>query len=603
MIDSRQLHQWLEAFRDGTLAEAEANQLARRLSEDPETLSRFCQDLAFTNLLGHLTDDILCADSFSRAFWERVKAEDATEEFTRHFRRRRTETQGTSESAGAPELWEVIQQEQEVKRRAEEALDQFKAEERRRAEEQAYKAYLAKRRQFTIGAGALIILLAISLFAWLAPKPEAPESMTEPPAPITPSPVATILKSVDGQWDRSDYSIVAGTRLTASSVVLQQGLIEIRFDAGAKVILQAPCVLRLNDTDSMYLARGIISVYVPERASGFRVETPAGIVTDYGTEFGVIAHENGETETHVYKGRVGLESNRHASSSGHTEMLTEGQAGTIEAAGTIKRTPFNLTRFVYSLEQPTRFGIPGKRLNLADIVGGGNGFGTGTLEHGINPLNGRPYTDMIQTLGLSTHQGTTHYWPVSANPFVDGVFTPDNEDGQVQVSTEGHVFAGFPDTSGAFYGGIMNGSFHESVSGASRVPKTYLRLSGKDYGIENPSIYLHSNKGITFDLQAIRTAMPGVVIQRFTALCGTSESLRMFTDSHEKTDYWVLVDGRKVYEQRGITVNSPPQPLRIDLRPEDRFLTLAVTDGGDGVGNDWAMFSEPALELTTTGAP
>ena len=40
-----------------------------------------------------------------------------------------------------------------------------------------------------------------------------------------------------------------------------------------------------------------------------------------------------------------------------------------------------------------------------------------------------------------------------------------------------------------------------------------------------------------------------------------------------------------------------------NLQPEDRFLTLAVTDGGDGVGNDWAVFAEPLLELATAGAP
>jgi len=605
-MDSKRLNQWLEAFRDGTLTEAEAEQLARLLREDEQALAQFREDLAFTNLLGHLTDDMISDDDFSRAFWERIQAEDSTQEFSRRFCEKRRQIPSPTEPAAEAEQWQSLARarEHEIEKRAQEALERFKAEERERAEALAYKAYLSQRRRLLVGAGALVMLFAILLLALLAPKPKPDEStVVHSSVPITPAPVATIIRSVDAQWDRQAYSVSKGTRLTASSMLLQKGFVEIAFDEGAEVILQAPCALRLNDAGSMYLTQGIISAFVPEHALGFKVETAAGVITDYGTEFGVVAHENGETETHVYKGKVELASPRTAASSGYTEMLTKGQAGAIAATGAIKRKPFNLTRFVYSLKHATRFGVPGKRLNLADIVGGGNGFGTGTLERGINPLNGMPYTNKIQTLGLKSHQGTTRYWPVPENPFVDGVFTPDNENGEIQVSTEGHTFAGFPNTCRAFYGGITNGSYHESDTGNERVPKTYLRLAGKDYGIENPSIYLCSNQGITFDLQAIRTAMPCVTILRFTALCGITESIRIYTQDEYRTDFWVLVDGRDVYMKQGVTVNSPVQSLDIELQPTDRFLTLATTDGGDRSSNDWAIFAEPVLELAAEAGP
>ncbi len=603
-MDSKRMNQWLEAFRDGTLTEAEAEQLARLLREDEQALSRFREDLAFTNLLGHVTCDMTSDDDFSRAFWERIQAEDSALEFSDCFREKRRQIVGSTNPAAEADPWRALSREREIERRAQEALERFQAEERERAEALAYKAYLSQRRQFVVGAGALVMLLVISLLAWLGPKPTPDESaLVRSSVPITPAPVATIVRSVDAQWDRQEYSVSDGTRLTASSMLLQQGLLEIVFDDGAEVILQAPCALRLNDAGSMYLTQGIVSAFVPQHALGFTVETATGVITDYGTEFGVIAHENGESEAHVYKGKVELASPRNAASPGHTEMLTKGQAGAIEATGTIKRKPFNLTRFVYSLKQATRFGVPGIRLNLADIVGGGNGFGTGSLEHGINPLNGRPYTNKIQTLGLRSRQGTTRYWPVPENPFVDGVFTPDNEDGQIQVSTEAHTFTGFPNTCGAFYGGITNGSYHESDTGTKRLPKTYLRLGGKDYGTENPSIYLCSNQGITFDLNAIRAAMPGVTILRFTALCGITETIKMYTPDEYRTDFWVLVDGRDMYMKQSVTVNSPVQSLDIELQPTDRFLTLATTDGGDRSSNDWALFAEPVLELAPETGP
>lgn len=35
----------------------------------------------------------------------------------------------------------------------------------------------------------------------------------------------------------------------------------------------------------------------------------------------------------------------------------------------------------------------------------------------------------------------------------------------------------------------------------------------------------------------------------------------------------------------------------IELNETDRFLTIIVTDGGDGYGYDWGVFAEPALEF------
>ena len=44
--------------------------------------------------------------------------------------------------------------------------------------------------------------------------------------------------------------------------------------------------------------------YVPDKNSGFKVDTPKTEVLDLGTEFGVSVEENGDTEIHVLEGLV-----------------------------------------------------------------------------------------------------------------------------------------------------------------------------------------------------------------------------------------------------------------------------------------------------------
>jgi hypothetical protein len=41
-------------------------------------------------------------------------------------------------------------------------------------------------------------------------------------------------------------------------------------------------------------------------------------------------------------------------------------------------------------------------------------------------------------------------------------------------------------------------------------------------------------------------------------------------------------------------------PVDIRVGDRDRFLTLAVTDGGDGIDYDWVVFGDPQLKLVPT---
>ena len=101
---------------------------------------------------------------------------------------------------------------------------------------------------------------------------------------------------------------------------------------------------------------------------------------------------------------------------------------------------------------------------------------------------------------------------------------------------------------------------------------------------------LHSNAGITFDLEAIRRAHDGRAMARFQAT--------LAKDCDSLADVWIFVDGRLEFKftlkptQRGWSGSTP---VDVALKPADRFLTLVTTDGGDGSQWDWVVYGDPVL--------
>jgi hypothetical protein len=84
--------------------------------------------------------------------------------------------------------------------------------------------------------------------------------------------------------------------------VLTSGLVELAFPLGASAIIEGPAVFRVLSADSLALDLGRCSVYAPDGAEGFRVETPVTRVVDRGTRFTVSVAETSETEVQVIEG-------------------------------------------------------------------------------------------------------------------------------------------------------------------------------------------------------------------------------------------------------------------------------------------------------------
>jgi len=330
-----------------------------------------------------------------------------------------------------------------------------------------------------------------------------------------------------------------------------------------------------------------------------------------GTEFGVQADIDGSTELHVTKGKVQL----FAGSGGQnktSQMVTEDNAARFDAnSGRLQSLPIQQQIFVRRIDSKTDFIWNGKMtLDLADVIGAGNGFGVGKRNSWLDVQTGQ-FTNFANQ---NETPATKTYVSVAASDYIDGVFTPDGGSWQVQVSSEGHIFSQCPDTEGAYQYNISNGHEISLIKGTGRGFGTRFPpvLAGKRYGTkEDPVIILTTNKGITFDLAALRKVVPETDIQKFTAICGLSERNIINNICQHyggAANFWVLVDGQVRFntEITYLAGYSPDPPATIDvpLNRNDRFLTLIATDGAtytngffNDILEDYSIFAKPTLHL------
>jgi hypothetical protein len=406
--------------------------------------------------------------------------------------------------------------------------------------------------------------------------------------------VATLDRTVKAQWSEPPGS----DELRPGWMTLEQGYAEITFRKGTRAILQAPCEFRLCSPGKLYLQSGRMTARVPREALGFTVDTPASRVVDFGTEFGLLAGAATGSEVHVFNGKVNVRSTSGQRSQVHEQRLTEGQAATVDSAGNVRLQNLNDRPKLFARQLPdtNEFGVPGKRLSLADMVGGGNGLGTGILGQGIDPSTGQ-----ITPERKVTNSPDNGFIETPSLPFIDGVFVPDGGEKDPVITSTGITFAECPDTKGVSHEVILNGAAFQEQS----FPVHFGRLAGRTYGTRAyPSIGMHVNAGITFDLDKVRAVMPEVEIVEFRSLCGVSETAALYSDGYFgaaririDVGFTVLVDGQVRFSRGLVTVPSEAVEIRIPLNKTDRFLTLATTDCKGVNTCAWGLFAEPALNL------
>lgn len=154
-----------------------------------------------------------------------------------------------------------------------------------------------RRRYFihsSMGAAAVLLLVGVMLkLVWLKP--------VEPLLTFRHSDDAVLRVTharEAGSSERGD-SLEKGSRLQ-----LSQGGVELTLKSGVVAMVRAPADLTLHEENLLYQSLGMARYVVPKSAVGFQVKTPDLMVTDLGTDFGVISSPDNLDQVHLFKGKV-----------------------------------------------------------------------------------------------------------------------------------------------------------------------------------------------------------------------------------------------------------------------------------------------------------
>ena len=408
--------------------------------------------------------------------------------------------------------------------------------------------------------------------------------------------VVTLTDNMNAEWINA--SPEKGARLLSDGTprLLQKGLIELLFDTNARVVIEGPASFEILAEDRIGLEYGRVFASIPQEAIGFSIYTDGAKVVDLGTEFGLEVDSLGDTYLHMIKGKTRLIAGDNSNpisleiSEGTAKKVSAGTQALLDIScdkGHFARA-FDTKNKIIWRQQPS--------LDLADIVRGGNGLGTGNSRVRLSPVKGYTY---------GYHEGFVtieDYLPIPEMPFIDGIFVPDGSRKQV-ISSRGDLFADCPDTSGIVDMDLL-------ASPEPEIFKTELRsgtifFNGVEYSSAGkPCIVMHANHGITFDLDAVRRQYSRT-ITRFTARVGIAD---LDEQCPCNADFWVLVDGEVRYSLEQYKRKGILNDVSVTLTDTDRFLTLVSTDGGDpdnpegdfyhrAISCDWCTFTEPRLEL------
>lgn len=148
-----------------------------------------------------------------------------------------------------------------------------------------------------------------------------------------------IAASADAEWSEGGAPDANGRVPLGGTLALRQGLAEVVFPLGTRLILQGPAELQLVSAQSAHLSGGQLTARVPPEAAGFVIDTPDAKIVDLGTEFCVAVKKGEWTEVEIVSGHVDVSSKAGEAEKAWSRRLATGDAvriGSSVAGGQIE---------------------------------------------------------------------------------------------------------------------------------------------------------------------------------------------------------------------------------------------------------------------------
>lgn len=210
---------------------------------------------------------------------------------------------------------------------------------------------------------AAAALAATVLIALLWPAPTVHQlGKRESVATLTRSDVATLTRLRDVKWAEETTAATEMSRLNVGQVLhVDQGEVEVDFDQDVKMVVRGPAQVEIRSATEVFSPFGTLSARVGKTGIGFVIESPAGRITDLGTEFGVAIREQGVTDVAVFRGAVDLTYGPRASKlePSMSRRLVQGQALRLDSDGVASRlVAINDTRFPNVNQGASTTGVP-----------------------------------------------------------------------------------------------------------------------------------------------------------------------------------------------------------------------------------------------------
>ncbi len=168
------------------------------------------------------------------------------------------------------------------------------------------------------------------------------------------APVAILSGSTAAVWNPA----TSPSHLLGKRVELLSGFAELSYRSGVRVILQGPCHFTVTAENSIQVTHGRATVKVPHHLNGFHLDTPAGRITDLGTEFGVAVGSSDDGPvilTEVFDGEIEIPAEnapRKRMVSGDSLAILHEVGGT-RLVSTMGDYPVNLADSARKLPQPS----------------------------------------------------------------------------------------------------------------------------------------------------------------------------------------------------------------------------------------------------------